>query len=100
MSKMRIKAKEKKGVTTVKVLAKHPMTSYAEAKKKKTKANYMTSMIGKVGSETVYEVSTSPQLSKNPYMKFKFKGAYKGKKIEMTWTDLSGASKSKSKKIK
>ena len=97
---MRIKAKEKKGITTVKVMAKHPMTSYAEAKKKKTKANYMTSMIGKVGAETVYEVSTSAQLSKNPYMKFKFKGSNKGKELTMTWTDLSGASKSKSKKIK
>ena len=97
---MRIKAKEKKGIVTVKVMAKHPMISYAEAKKKKTKANYMTSMMGKVGAETVYEVSTSAQLSKNPYMKFKFKGAYKGKKITMTWTDLSGASKSGSKKIK
>jgi len=97
---MRIKAKEKKGITTVKVMAKHPMISYAEAKKKKTKANFMTSMIGKVGADTVFEVSTSSQLSKNPYMKFKFKGENKGKKIEMTWTDLSGASKSKSKKIK
>jgi len=97
---MRIKAKEKKGITTVKVMAKHPMTSYAEAKKKKIKANYMTSMVGKVGAETVYEVSTSAQLSKNPYMKFKFKGSNKGKKITLTWTDLSGASKSKSKKIK
>jgi sulfur-oxidizing protein SoxZ len=97
---MRIKAKEKKGITTVKVMAKHPMTSYAEAKKKKIKANYMTSMVGKVGAETVYEVSTSAQLSKNPYMKFKFKGSNKGKEITLTWTDLSGASKSKSKKIK
>ena len=97
---MRIKAKEKKGITTVKVMAKHPMISYAEAKKKKTKANYMTSMIGKVGAQIVFEVTTSAQLSKNPYMKFKFKGENKVKKIEMTWTDLSGASKSKSKKIK
>jgi sulfur-oxidizing protein SoxZ len=97
---MRIKAKEKKGITTVKVMAKHPMISYGEAKKKKKKANFMTSMMGKVGSEIVYEVSTSEQLSKNPYMKFKFKGSNKGKKIMMTWTDLSGATKSGSKKIK
>jgi hypothetical protein len=33
-------------------------------------------------------------------MKFKFKGSNKGKKIMMTWTDLSGATKSGSKKIK
>ena len=81
-------------------MAKHPMISYLEAKKKKKTANFITYMTGTVGSETVYEVTTSQQLSKNPYMKFKFKGANKGKKITINWTDLSGASKSGSKKIK
>lgn len=97
---MRIKAKEKKGITTVKVMAKHPMTSYAEAKKKKIPANYITNMDAKVGAEVVYEVSTSAQLSKNPYMKFKFKGENKGKTIEVTWTDLSGKTKTDKKEIK
>ena len=97
---MRIKAKEKKGITTVKVMAKHPMMSYDEAKKKKKEANFIINMGAKVDSEVVYEVSTSQFLSKNPYMKFKFKGDNKGKKLVMTWTDLKGKSKSGSKKIK
>jgi len=97
---MRIKAKEKKGITTVKVMAKHPMMSYDEAKKKKKEANFIVNMNAKVDSEVVYEVSTSQFLSKNPYMKFKFKGENKGKKLVMTWTDLKGKSKSGSKKIK
>jgi len=97
---MRIKAKEKKGITTVKVMAKHPMMSYDEAKKKKKEANFIINMNAKVDSEVVYEVSTSQFLSKNPYMKFKFKGENKGKKLVMTWTDLKGKSKSGSKKIK
>jgi sulfur-oxidizing protein SoxZ len=97
---MRIKAKEKKGITTVKVMAKHPMMSYDEAKKKKKEANFITYMDAKVGSEVVYEVSTSQFLSKNPYMKFKFKGSNKGKKLVMTWHDLKGKSKTGSKKIK
>jgi len=97
---MRIKAKEKKGITTVKVMMKHPMTSYAEAKKKKIAANYVTNVSAVVGSETVYEVSTSAQLSKNPYMKFKFKGDNKGKKVAVTWSDVSGKTKTDSKKIK
>ena len=97
---MRIKAKEKKGITTVKVMAKHPMMSYDEAKKKKKEANFITYMDAKVGSEVVYEVSTSQFLSKNPYMKFKFKGENKGKKLVITWTDLKGKSKTGSKKIK
>jgi sulfur-oxidizing protein SoxZ len=97
---MRIKAKEKKGITTVKVMAKHPMMSYDEAKKKKKEANFITYMDAKVDSEVVYEVSTSQFLSKNPYMKFKFKGENKGKKLVITWTDLKGKSKTGSKKIK
>jgi len=97
---MRIKAKEKKGITTVKVMAKHPMMSYDEAKKKKKEANFIINMNAKVEDTIVYEVSTSQFLSKNPYMKFKFKGENKGKKLVMTWTDLKGKSKSGSKKIK
>ena len=97
---MRIKAKEKKGITTVKVMMKHPMTSYAEAKKKKVPANYVSNVHAVVGSEMVYEVSTSAQLSKNPYMKFKFKGSNKGKSVEVTWKDVSGKTKTDKKKIK
>jgi sulfur-oxidizing protein SoxZ len=97
---MRIKAKEKKGITTVKVMAKHPMMSYAEAEKKGKKANFITYVIAKVGDEVVYEASTSQFLSKNPYLKFMFSGENKGKKVTITWTDLSGKTKTDSKKIK
>jgi len=97
---MRIKAKEKDGITTAKVMAKHPMMSYAEAKKKGKKANFITYVIAKVGDEVVYEASTSQFLSKNPYLKFKFKGENKGKELVITWTDLSGKTKTDKKKIK
>ncbi len=97
---MRIKAKEKDGITTAKVMAKHPMMSYAEAKKKGKEANFITYVIAKVGDEVVYEASTSQFLSKNPYLKFKFKGENKGKELVITWTDLSGKTKTDKKKIK
>ena len=97
---MRIKAKEKKGITTAKVMAKHPMMSYAEAEKKGKEANFITYVIAKVGDEVVYEASTSQFLSKNPYLKFQFKGENKGKELVITWTDLSGATKTGKKKIK
>lgn len=99
-SKSRIKAKEKKGVTTAKVMAKHAMMSYDEAKKKKKKANFITSMVATVDGAIVYEASTSQFLSKNPFVKFKFKGANKGKELVFTWTDLSGATRTDKKKIK
>ncbi len=97
---MRIKAKEKEGITTAKVMAKHPMMSNVEAKKKGKEANFITYVIAKVGDEVVYEASTSQFLSKNPYLKFKFKGENKGKELIITWTDLSGKTKTDKKKIK
>lgn len=98
--KTRIKAKEKKGITTVKAMANHAMLSYDEAKRKKVEANFITSMIAKVDNEIVYEVSTSQFLSKNPFVQFKFKGSNKGKELVFTWTDKKGNTKTDKKKIK
>ena len=97
---MRIKAKVKNGVTTVKAMAKHPMLSYEEAKKKGKKANFITYFVAKHNDEVVYEMSSSQFLSKNPYIKFKFKGGAKGEKVYITWTDLSGKTKTSKGKIK
>ena len=98
--KTRIKAKLKKGVVTVKALASHAMLSYQEAEKAKKEVNFITYITAKVNDKIVYEVSTSQFLSKNPYMKFKFKGAEKGDKIEITWTDLKGETQVSTAKIK
>jgi len=104
MAKTRIKAKLKKGIVTVKALAKHPMLSYVEAKNAKKEANFITYVVAKVNGKIVYEVSTSQFLSKNPYMKFSFNadavGAKKGDKVEFNWVDLKGNTQSDSKKIK
>ena len=98
--KTRIKAKLKKDIVTVKALASHAMLSYQEAEKAKKEVNFITYMVAKVNDKIVYEVSTSQFLSKNPYMKFKFKGAEKGDKIEITWTDLKGETQVTTAKIK
>jgi len=98
--KTRIKAKEKKGITTVKAMANHVMLSYDEAKRAKKEVNFITSMMAKVDGVIVYEVSTSQFLSKNPFVQFKFKGENKGKMLEFTWTDLKGNTRTDKKKIK
>jgi len=102
MGKMKVKAKAKNGVIKAKIQAKHDMLTYDQAKKKKVDANFITQMVGKVGDKVVFEVSTSQFLSKDPLFKFEFKadGFKDGDKLEMTWTDLSGATESASKKIK
>jgi len=98
--KTRIKAKEKKGVTTVKAMANHAMLSYAEAKSQKKEANFITSMVATVDGAIVYEASTSQFLSKNPFVQFSFKGENKGKELVFTWTDLKGKTQTDKQKIK
>jgi len=96
---MRIKAKAKDGVVTVKAMMKHEMLRYDIAKKKGKEANFIVYINGTVDGKPVYEASTSQFLSKNPYIKFKFKGEA-GKELELSWVDLKGNTKSKKAKIK
>lgn len=98
--KTRIKAKLKKGVVTVRALANHPMLSYLEAKRAKKEVNFITYLYAKVNGKIVFEVSTSQFLSKDPYIKFQFKGAEKGDTLEVTWVDLNGTTQTSSGKIK
>lgn len=97
--KTRIKAKSKKGIVTVMALAKHPMLSGVEAKKLKTKQNYITHLKAEVNGKIVYEVSTSQFLSKDPYIKFKYKGE-KGDKVVISWVDLLGNTNVSKGKVK
>ncbi|MFC2074476.1 thiosulfate oxidation carrier complex protein SoxZ [Campylobacterota bacterium] len=100
---MKIKAKMKGDIVKVKALAKHDMTTYDQAAKKtgdKENANFITRITASVNGKLVYEVSTSQFLSKNPIFKFQFKGAAKGDKLEVTWVDRKGNTKTDSAKIK
>jgi len=101
---MKVKAKLKKGNVSVKVLAKSPMAGKEEAAKKKIKVEFITHMTATVNGKMVWEASTGPFLSKNPYMQFVFNaekaGAKKGDKVEVNWVDSNGKTKKAAKKIK
>ncbi len=99
---MRLKAKVKGDVIAVKALLKHDNLTYDQAKKKGKEANFITHITAKANDKIVYDASTSQFLSKNPMIKFKFKSsvAKKGDKLELSWVDLKGNTKSKKVKIK
>jgi sulfur-oxidizing protein SoxZ len=99
LGKARIKAKAKKGMVTVKAMAKHPQLSYQEAKKAKKDVDFITHYVAKVDGNTVFEMSGSQFLSKNPYLKFKFNGE-KGGKLELTLATLTGEKQTFKAKIK
>lgn len=99
MAKTRIKAKAKKGIVTVKAMAKHPMLSSVEAKNAGKEMNFITYLKAEVGGKIVYEVSMSQFLSKNPYIKFQYAGN-KGDEITISWVDLKGKTQTDTQKAK
>ncbi|NPA50615.1 MAG: thiosulfate oxidation carrier complex protein SoxZ [Epsilonproteobacteria bacterium] len=100
MAKARIRAKAKKDHTEVKMMIKHPMLTYLQAKKAGKEANFITYVVATVDDKKVFEVSTSQFLSKDPYFKFSFKGNAKGKELVVTWVDLKGKKESAKAVIK
>jgi sulfur-oxidizing protein SoxZ len=71
-----VKVKVKNGVATAKMVFSHPMMTYNQAEQKtgnREDANFITHITGKVGDETVLDISTSQFFSKNPIFKFQFK---------------------------
>ena len=88
---MKIKAKLDGDVLKCKFKATHEM-----------KENFITHIVAKVGDRVVMEVSTSPSVSTNPNLKFQAKanGIKAGDKVEVTWSDKSGKTKTGSGKVK
>lgn len=99
MGNMKIKAREKNGIVKVKVKLTHVMMTYAAAKKKGMEANFITQVVAKVEEKTVYELSSSQFISKDPILKFKFHGK-KGEMLTLAWADMSGKKVTETKKIK
>ena len=100
MAKMKIKAKEKKGIVKVKAMFTSLMADTEQAIKTGVKTEYIKYIVAKVNDKVVYEVTTSGFLAENPLFKFKFKGAKKGDKIVFTTVDNNGKKETGKKKIK
>ena len=102
-STIKIRAKEKGGVVTVKALMTHPMETGARKDKKTGKlipAHLIQEVSCKAMDKTVISADWSGGVSKNPYLSFKFKGAAKGDAVELTWVDNQGNSDTKTAKIR
>jgi sulfur-oxidizing protein SoxZ len=103
MAKIKIRAKEKNGIVTVKSLLKHPMeTGIRKDKKtgKKIPAHYITEVNCEVNGKTVMTAYLGPGVSKDPYMSFDVKGAKKGEIVKLSWVDNKGESASGEATIK
>jgi len=100
---IKIRAKVKDGVTTVKSLITHPMETGNRKDKKTGKmipAHFIQEINCDHGGSRVMNILSSGGVSKNPYISFKFEGGNKGDEIKISWMDNQGGSDSATAKIK
>ena len=103
MASIKIRAKAKDGVTTVKTLISHPMESGLRKDSKtgkKIPAHHVTEVTGEHNGNLVMTANWSGGISKNPYLSFKFRGAASGDMIKISWVDNTGEGDSAEAKIK
>ena len=103
MASIKIRAKAKGGVTTVKSLISHPMDSGLRKNSKTGKlipANHVTEVMAEHNGKTVMSANWGGGISKNPYLSFKFKGGAAGDTIKISWVDNMGKGDSAEAKIK
>ena len=100
---IKMRAKEKGGVVTVKALMTHPMETGSRKDKKTGKmipAHFIQEVVAEHGGNKVLVANWSGGVSKNPYLSFKFGGGKKGDAIKISWTDNQGNSDSAEGAIK
>lgn len=103
MASIKIRAKAKDGLTTVKTLMSHPMETGLRKDSKTGKnipAHHITEVTAEHNGQTVMTANWGGAISKNPYLSFKFKGAAPGDKIKITWVDNMGKGDSAEAAIK
>jgi len=103
MASIKIRAKAKDGVTTVKTLISHSMESGLRKDSKtgeKIPAHHITEVTAEHKGNVVMTANWGGAISKNPYLSFKFKGAASGDMIKITWVDNTGEGDSAEAKIK
>lgn len=99
---IKIRAKAKKGIVTVKALMSHPMETGLRKDKKTGKlipAHHIQEVTATSGDRTVLAAVWGGAISKNPYLSFKFNGG-KGDSLTLSWVDNKGNSDSKTAKVK
>ncbi len=92
MAKIKVRAKIKGDVTTVKALISHPMETglRKNSKGEVIPAHYVTEVNGVHNGNNVMTAYMAGGVSKNPYIAFSFKGGAKGDAVAVKWVDNKG----------
>jgi sulfur-oxidizing protein SoxZ len=93
---IKLRAKAKKGIVTVKALMSHPMETGLRKNKKTGKlipAHHIQEVMAQSNDASVMTAVWGGAISKNPYLSFQYKGA-KGDLLTLSWVDNKGESDS------
>ncbi len=92
---MKIRAAVKDGATEVKVLMQHEMeTGLRKVDGNLVPAWFISEVKVQHQGRTVLEAQFGQSVSKNPYLRFYFKGGAAGEKVTVSWVDNKGDSRS------
>jgi sulfur-oxidizing protein SoxZ len=89
---MKIRALAKDGVVSVQVLIAHDMETgqRRDDSGALVPAWYIRSVVGAINGRPVINVYWGHAIAKNPYLRFKVRGAKAGDKVTVSWTDNRG----------
>lgn len=100
-STIRVRATASGDSTEVQALIQHPMDSgfVKDAKGQLIPPHYIQQVTIEHDGKPVFIADWGPAVSKDPYLKFAFKGGKKGDDLKVSWTDNKGASDTLTAKI-
>ena len=89
---MRLSATFNDGVTKLRALLDHPMESgkRSDSRGNLIAANFIQSVVVKLGDRTLISSDWGSNVSKNPYFSIQFEGASPDDEVTIEWEDSTG----------
>ena len=100
-STIRVRATSSGETTEVQALIQHPMDSgfVKDSKGELIPPHFIQQLTFEHDGKTVFAADCGGGISKDPYVKFAFKGAKKGDDLKISWVDNKGATDTTTAKI-
>ena len=100
-STIRVRAIAGADSTEVQALVQHPMDSgfVKDSKGELIPPHHIETVQFETGGKVVFTALWGPAVSKDPFIKFSFKGGKKGDDLKITWVDNKGETDTTTAKI-
>lgn len=100
-SSIRVRATSNGDITEVQALIQHPMDTglVKSPNGELIPAHFIQELKFECNGKDVFVANWGTAVSKDPYVKFSFRGAKKGDELRISWTDNKGGSDTTTAKI-